>query len=186
MLKLLIASLPFILTAHRGATWSHEENTLPAIRAACEQGYGVEFDVQSVRGGLVVVHDQRWNRTTTGRGLVRESTMAEAMALRTRGGHRIPTLADVLAVPCSHYLIHVKCITDAGYSELAATVAASGVQYRATLLDANPGRWSAVAAAAPGVRLTTTESVEYAPWPPVGGSPSGISITDYGYPGWRE
>ena len=42
----------------------------------------IEIDVQLTRDGqLVVIHDDELQRTTTGRGLVREHTLAEVKAL---------------------------------------------------------------------------------------------------------
>ena len=56
--------------AHRGASGSAPENTLPAFELAIEQGAdGLEFDVQLTRDDFVVViHDETLERTTHGNG----------------------------------------------------------------------------------------------------------------------
>lgn len=47
-----------IILAHRGLWRSKsEQNTLPAIRAAFESGFGVETDIRDCCGALVVSHD---------------------------------------------------------------------------------------------------------------------------------
>ncbi len=71
-------AIPLIL-AHRGAAKERPENTLAAFRRAIEVGAdGVEFDVQRSKDGeLVVIHDVRLERTTNGRGWVKDSTLAE-------------------------------------------------------------------------------------------------------------
>lgn len=89
--------------AHRGASAYAPENTLAAFRMALEQGaHGIELDVQLSRDGeLVVIHDERVDRTTNGTGWVADHTLAELKRLdagrRKRGfaRERIPLLAEV-------------------------------------------------------------------------------------------
>jgi glycerophosphoryl diester phosphodiesterase len=59
------------------------ENTIEAFRAALDQGAdGVELDVrQTADGALVCFHDAALGRTTDGRGLLREHTLAEVARL---------------------------------------------------------------------------------------------------------
>ncbi|MDX1661472.1 MAG: glycerophosphodiester phosphodiesterase [Gemmatimonadota bacterium] len=99
---------------HRGAAGTHPENTLPSFEAAIERGAeAFELDVhRSADGEIVVFHDDTLERTTDGRGLVRERTLEELRELDAghgfspdggetfpfRGrGIRIPTLREVLA-----------------------------------------------------------------------------------------
>src|SRR5262249_58031131 len=69
--------------AHRGASGTCPENTLPAFRRAVEVGAPmIELDVQLTRDGYpVVIHDRTLDRTTSGRGAVRRRTLAEIAAL---------------------------------------------------------------------------------------------------------
>jgi len=92
--------------AHRGASGTAPENTLPAFRRAVEVGaHMIELDVQLTRDGQpVVIHDWTLDRTTSGRGAVRRRTLAEIAALdagawfgRVFAGTRVPTLDEVLA-----------------------------------------------------------------------------------------
>ena len=88
--------------AHRGCSMMNPENTLLAFKKAAElEGItGIEFDVQLTRDGeIVVIHDERVDRTTDGTGNVRDYTLAELKKLSITGdddSYRIPTLREVL------------------------------------------------------------------------------------------
>ncbi len=93
------------VVAHRGASGHAPENTLAAFRRAVELGAAfIETDLQISRDAhIVIIHDDRLDRTTTGRGPVREHTLAELRELDAGSwydprfaGERIPTLEEVL------------------------------------------------------------------------------------------
>jgi len=88
----------FFVVAHRGASGHEPENTLRAVRRAIEIGADVvEVDVRvSKDGALVVIHDDTVDRTTSGRGKVRDMTAAELRSLDAGKGERIPLLEEVL------------------------------------------------------------------------------------------
>ncbi|MBE3598536.1 MAG: glycerophosphodiester phosphodiesterase [Limnochordaceae bacterium] len=97
---------PLIL-AHRGFSARAPENTLVAFRMALEAGAdGIELDVQLSRDGVpVVIHDERVDRTTDGKGWVKDFTLDQLRAFDAGGwfgeafaGERIPTLDEVLEV----------------------------------------------------------------------------------------
>lgn len=94
-----------MIFAHRGNSSEAPENTLAAFHAARGAGaQGVEFDVQLSRDGVpVVIHDERLERTTSGKGWVGEYSLAQLRALEAGqwfgpayAGERVPTLAEVL------------------------------------------------------------------------------------------
>jgi glycerophosphoryl diester phosphodiesterase len=64
---------------HRGAAGHAPENTLLSIEAALAIGVDVvEIDVhRSLDGHLIVMHDERVDRTTNGSGYIRDLTLAE-------------------------------------------------------------------------------------------------------------
>src|SRR5260370_357739 len=65
-----------------------------AIAAGCEL---IECDVHlSSDGRLVVIHDHTLERTTNGKGLVRDHTAAELRRLDAGGGEHIPLLQEVV------------------------------------------------------------------------------------------
>ena len=94
-----------LVVGHRGASGYAPENTLASFELALEQGAdAVEMDVHLSRdGAVVVIHDEHLDRTTDGRGLVLQHTLAELRRLDAGtwfdprfSGQRIPTLAEVL------------------------------------------------------------------------------------------
>ena len=100
---------PPLVIAHRGDSAHRPENTLAAFAGALELGVSaVELDIQLTRDGhVVVIHDPALERTTSGRGDVRQMTLAEVRAVsagypeRFGGewtGERVPTLAEALAL----------------------------------------------------------------------------------------
>lgn len=92
--------------AHRGCPREAPENTLPAFAAAIAAGAdGVEFDVQLSRDGEpVVIHDETLERTTDGRGWVKDHSADDLAGLTAAARHRgfagvgVPRLTDVLAL----------------------------------------------------------------------------------------
>ena len=90
----------FLIIAYRGASAVEPENTLRAVRRALEDGaHMVEIDVRQTRDGhTVVIHDERVDRTTDGRGYVRDMTLEELKRLNAGKGERIPTLEEVIGV----------------------------------------------------------------------------------------
>ncbi len=91
------------LWAHRGCSQRYPENTQLAFEKAMELKAleGIELDVQLTKDGeLVVIHDERVDRTTEGTGFVRDYTLARLKALHIyaddRPSQRILTMAEVL------------------------------------------------------------------------------------------
>ena len=60
--------------AHRGFSGHYPENTMLAFQKAAELGcYGIELDVHLTKDDkLVIIHDEKVNRTTDGRGWVKD------------------------------------------------------------------------------------------------------------------
>ena len=65
--------------AHRGASGYYPENTLPSFQGAVDmKADGIELDIQlSKDGEIVVCHDELLDRTSSGKGLLCEKTLAE-------------------------------------------------------------------------------------------------------------
>jgi glycerophosphoryl diester phosphodiesterase len=83
---------------HRGARALEPENTLRSFQRAVELGVdAVELDVRRTADGeVVVIHDDKMDRTTDGSGLVSERTLEEIKGFKTRGGDSVPTLGEAL------------------------------------------------------------------------------------------
>lgn len=93
------------IVAHRGSSGNRPENTLPAFAEAVRVGADmIELDVHlSKDDQLIVMHDEEVDRTTDGKGLIREKTLAELKTLNAGSwfssdyeATKIPTLKEVL------------------------------------------------------------------------------------------
>jgi len=91
--------------AHRGCSGAYPENTLAAFAAASKLPIeGIELDVHlSKDGELVVIHDELVDRTTNGRGFVKDMTSEELRDLDAGSwkgaefkGEHIPLLSEVM------------------------------------------------------------------------------------------
>lgn len=90
--------------AHRGCSQLYPENTLLAFEKAMnvKNLTGVELDIQLTRDGeIVVIHDEKVDRTTDGFGYVRDYTLKELKQLHIFAGRgadteRIPTMKEVI------------------------------------------------------------------------------------------
>src|SRR5690606_6563807 len=81
------------VVAHRADWRNYPENSIGAIRSAIAMGVDVlELDVQrSSDGVLVLMHDARLDRTTSGKGKVSETDYAAIKELRLRNGAGVIT-----------------------------------------------------------------------------------------------
>lgn len=72
-----------LIIAHRGFSGRYPENTMLAFRKAIEAGCdGIELDVHLAKDGtLIVMHDERVDRTTNGIGEIRGMTAQELRRL---------------------------------------------------------------------------------------------------------
>jgi glycerophosphoryl diester phosphodiesterase len=89
---------------HRGLPRSCPENTLASFRAAADAGAtGVELDLRlTADGEVVILHDERLERTTDGQGAVEHRTRDEIRGLSAGAwfearfaSERVPTLIEV-------------------------------------------------------------------------------------------
>ncbi|RKJ72003.1 glycerophosphodiester phosphodiesterase [Butyricicoccus sp. 1XD8-22] len=108
--------------AHRGYSGSYPENTLAAFRAVTKLPvHGVEFDVHLTKDRqVVVIHDESINRTSNGKGYIKDMTLKELRSYdfgswfgREFAGEVIPTLSEVLNVfHQSHHHINIELKSD--------------------------------------------------------------------------
>ncbi len=89
---------------HRGAKGYEAENTLASFQKAIDLGCdGVELDVHCCKSGeIVVIHDYTIDRTTSGKGFIKELTLAELKK------YKIPTLEEVLDLIDNHFLVNIE------------------------------------------------------------------------------
>ncbi len=89
--------------AHRGFSGKYPENTLLAYEKALDEGVdGIELDVQlTADGELVIMHDEKVDRTTDGKGLLASYTLKKLKKLDASyiyrgqmGFNPVPTLRE--------------------------------------------------------------------------------------------
>ena len=93
-----------LVVAHRGNWRSAPENSVAAIDSAIQMGVDiVEIDIHKTKDGqLILMHDDRVDRTTNGKGLIKDYTLAEIkkLKLKDKDGnlteHIVPTLEEAL------------------------------------------------------------------------------------------
>ncbi len=105
------------LFAHRGASAYAPENTLPAFELALEQGAdGVELDAKlTADGHVIVIHDSTVERTTDGKGRVRDYSLAHIRSLdagrhfsEKYRGVKVPALEEVFETIGKKCVINVE------------------------------------------------------------------------------
>jgi len=114
----MLESLPRpVIFAHRGACAHAPENTLAAFELALtQQADAIELDVKLSSDGYVVVHhDPTLDRTTDGKGRLKEKTLAELRKLDAGSffsekftGEKIPTLEEVFEVVGKRTFINIE------------------------------------------------------------------------------
>ncbi|MCD6122043.1 MAG: hypothetical protein J7K04_09430 [Spirochaetales bacterium] len=86
------------ITGHRGAAGLYPENTVKGFLKAAELGCNaVEMDVRLTKDKrAVLMHDERIDRTTNGKGFVSDYTISELKSFRVYKSEPIPSLEEVL------------------------------------------------------------------------------------------
>jgi len=111
-----------LLIAHRGYKAKYPENTMAAFKAAMVIGSPmIELDVTLSRDRkIVVIHDETLDRTTNGRGDVREHAFSELRSLDAGSwfspefkGEKLPSLDEVFDLCAGKILVNVEIKTEA-------------------------------------------------------------------------
>lgn len=108
--------------AHRGFSGNYPENTMLAFEKAIEAGAdGIELDVHFTKDGeIVVIHDERVDRTSDGEGYVVDFTYEELSRLDASAGfagvygfNKIPTLREYfeLVKPVEGFITNIELKT---------------------------------------------------------------------------
>lgn len=93
-----------LIIGHRGACGYEPENTLASFEKAIKLGAKmIEFDVYKCKSrDIVIIHDDKVNRTTNGSGYVWDKTLKELKNLKMKNNlsnseeQKIPTLIEAL------------------------------------------------------------------------------------------
>lgn len=106
-----------MVIAHRGGRKWAPENTMIAFKKSMDAGVdGVELDIHRCKSGeLVVIHDETLDRTTDGKGLVKDFTWDEIKKLsagkwyaKEFESERVPLLSEVLDAYDGKMLINIE------------------------------------------------------------------------------
>lgn len=93
------------IISHRGYSSQRPENTISSFDYSLEKGFPhIEFDIHMTLDGVpVVIHDETVDRTTNGRGQIKNMTLNEVKSLdagswfgKNFSSEKVPTLEDVL------------------------------------------------------------------------------------------
>jgi len=98
------------IVGHRGLMMHAPENTIAGFKACIALGLGFELDVRKTSDGkLVCVHDDKLDRTTSGKGNVADFSFGDLRKLDAGAwfdpafaGQRVPLLDEVLALLKGH------------------------------------------------------------------------------------
>lgn len=104
-----------LVVSHRADWRGWPENSLPAMESAINMGVDViEIDLQCTADSqLIIMHDSKLDRTTTGKGRISELTLDSIRHFRLRNGvnirtrHEIPTLREALLLCKGRVLINL-------------------------------------------------------------------------------
>jgi glycerophosphoryl diester phosphodiesterase len=165
------------LCAHRGASETHPENTIPAFMEAIAAGAQmIEFDIQLTKDSvMVIMHDETVDRTTNGKGKVSELTLdyirqldAGAKKGAQFAGTRVPTFEEVLAIMPRNVWLNCHLKGGAATGKASAALVAKVQRLHQAFLACGEEAAAAARAVAPGILICNMESkyrksiVEYA------------------------
>ena len=107
-----------LVAAHRGDWRNFPENSIAAINSAMAMGVDIiEIDIAKTKDGhLVLMHDETIDRTTNGKGKVKDYTLDSLKKLFLKNGlgrptgHTIPTLEEAMLVVKNKAMVNLdKC-----------------------------------------------------------------------------
>ncbi|KAJ56973.1 phosphodiesterase [Actibacterium mucosum KCTC 23349] len=161
---------PIAHRAYHDLPAGRPENSLAAVQAAVDAGYGIEIDIQPSADGVpMVFHDYDLERLTGTKGPVAGKTAAELADLGLIGGGPVPTLAQVLDLVAGQVplLIEVKdqdgaMGPDVGPLEGAIAETLRGYTGDVALMSFNPHSVAALADLLPDIPRGLT-TCAYAP-----------------------
>lgn len=143
--------MSFLTVGHRGVMGVEPENTLRSFRRAEREGVDqIELDLHlSKDGALVVMHDGSVDRTTDGKGLIRDLTLAEVRGLDAGLGERVPVFEEVLDAVARPIQAEIK--DTAAARVLAATLRERGETSRVSVLSFHDEALAEIHTLLPGV-----------------------------------
>jgi glycerophosphoryl diester phosphodiesterase len=153
-----------LIAAHRGGPApGYPENTLETLQHGFAEGIRVfEVDIAESRDGvMLLMHDNRLNRTTTGDGYVADTDWADLAGLRMvdddgqRTDFHPPKLTDVLLwAKQSGAILELDRKPTTSFRNIASAVRAAGAGDNVLLISYSDDEAAEIAAADPGLMMT--------------------------------
>lgn len=157
---------PFpLLSAHRGGPMpGFPENAIETFEnATTYQPVIIEFDVAlSKDSALVIMHDDKLDRTTTGTGLVGSKTYAELQKLSLKDddgkvtNFKIPTLEEVLRWGKNKVLFTIDIKRGVPYEKIIAAVRKTKSETNSIIITYNANQAAKVHELAPDLMISAT------------------------------
>jgi glycerophosphoryl diester phosphodiesterase len=166
-MNLLFSQARTVIFGHRGASAHAPENTLASFRLAAQQGAeAVELDAKLTTDGEVFVfHDLSLQRTTDGKGMVKDIRFAQLRELDAGSwfsaefaGEKIPTLGEVFEGVGKNLFINIELTNyasprDGLPDEVVKLVKQHGMENRVLFSSFNPFNLSRVRRLLPGAKV---------------------------------
>jgi glycerophosphoryl diester phosphodiesterase len=156
------------VSAHRGGPApGFAENAIPTFENTLRLARGafLEVDVsQTADGVLVLMHDDRAERTTTGSGAIADLDMAELLTFQLedesgrRVDARVPTLAEALQWADGKAVLELDIKRGVAYEDVLGAVEAAGAMNRVVFVTYSIEGAARLARLAPQATIYTTIS----------------------------
>lgn len=106
--------MKLFIVGHRGAKGLEPENTIRSIKRAIALGVdAVEVDVRLTKDNIpVIMHDETLDRTTNGKGRVRDYTLKELKKFNAGDNEKIPTLEEVVKEVAGKVVLFIEIKED--------------------------------------------------------------------------
>ena len=104
-----------MIIGHRGSPLEAPENTVSSVKKAVEAGAdAVEIDVQKTKdNNIVVIHDENVDRTTDGKGFVKNLTLKEIKKLKIKNSNeRMPLLQEIIDAAKGKAKLIIEIVSD--------------------------------------------------------------------------
>ncbi|WP_229236022.1 glycerophosphodiester phosphodiesterase family protein [Dyadobacter tibetensis] len=150
-----------LVIAHRGNHLKQPENTVASTKAAIQAGADyVEVDLRTTKDGhLVAMHDGTVDRTTNGKGSVKQMSWSEIQTLRVfnknKRPHRVPDFEAILAA-CKGKINLYLDFKDADVAQTWRQIRAAGMEKQVVVYLNKAEQYDAWRHIAPEVPLMTS------------------------------
>ncbi|WP_395647239.1 glycerophosphodiester phosphodiesterase family protein [Terricaulis sp.] len=147
------------VSAHRGgARDGMPENAIKTFELAVREApVFLEIDVRAARDGLVVMHDETVDRTTSGFGDVADMSVAQIQALTLKGSEEHPpSLREALDWAAGKTVLELDIKQDVRFEDIVAEVRDAGATDRVIFVTYSVGAAGRLARLAPEAMLYVT------------------------------